>query len=195
MSPMKERMVRGELYIANDPELQADLARAQELLERYNRTGHHQRQLRDRLLRDLFGEVGEGVVVKPPVRCDYGTPVTIGPGTFVNYDCVLLDVVSITIGAHCQLGTRVQLITATHPIDPAARRQGWEYGQPVSIGDNVWLGAGVIVGPGVTVGADTVVGAGAVVTRDLPSGIVAAGVPARVIREIGERDRVEVPGR
>lgn len=192
---MKQRMLRGELYLADDPELRADYARAQQLLERYNRTGHHEERERDRLLRELLGAVGESVVVRPPLRCDYGAPVAIGSRTFVNYDCVLLDVVSITIGADCQLGTRVQLVTATHPIDPAARRHGWEYGRPIAIGNNVWLGAGVVVGPGVAIGDDTVVGAGAIVTRDLPGGVVAAGVPARVIRKIEERDRVEVPDR
>jgi maltose O-acetyltransferase len=195
MSTMKRRMLGGELYLADDPELQADLARAQELLERFNRTGHHQHQERDRLLRELLGAMGDGVVVNPPLRCDYGTQVTIGPGTFVNYGCVLLDVASITIGARCQLGTHVQLVAATHPIDPSARREGWEYGLPITIGNNVWLGAGVIVGPGVVIGDDTVVGAGAVVTSDLRSGVVAVGVPARVIRHIGERDRVTPPDR
>jgi maltose O-acetyltransferase len=193
MGTMKQRMLRSELYRADDPELVADHARAQELLERYNRTGHNQREERDPLLRELLGAVGDGVVVRPPLRCDYGSPITIGAGTFINYDCVLLDVVSITIGDHCQLGTRVQLVTPTHPIDPIARRRGWEAGKPVAIGNNVWLGAGVVVDPGVTIGDDTVVGAGAVVTRDLPAGVVAAGVPARVIREIGEGDRIEVP--
>jgi maltose O-acetyltransferase len=89
----------------------------------------------------------------------------------------------------------VQLLTASHPIDPEPRGVGWEYGEPITLADNVWLGGGVIVCPGVTIGQDTVVGAGAVVTRDLPAGVVAAGVPARVLREIGERDRVEVPHR
>jgi maltose O-acetyltransferase len=193
MGTMKQRMLRGELYLADDPELRADHARAQALLERYNNTSHHEQHERDRLLRELLGEVGEGVVVKPPLRCDYGTPIKIGPNTFVNYDCVFLDVVPIKLGTDCQLATRVQLVTATHPIDPRARRRGWEYGEPITIGNNVWLGSGVIVQPGVTIADDTVVGAGAVVTRDLPAGVVAAGVPARVFREIGERDRTEVP--
>jgi maltose O-acetyltransferase len=135
------------------------------------------------------------VVVKPPFRCDYGSYITIGEGTFVNYDCVMLDVAPIRIGAACQLATCVQLLTATHPIDPHARRLGWEYGAPITIGDNVWLGGGVIVCPGVTIGDDTVVGAGAVVTRDLPAGVVAFGNPAKPFREIDERDRVEVPER
>jgi maltose O-acetyltransferase len=190
---MKQRMLRGELYLAGDPEIQRDAARAQELMERYNATRHAERELRDRLLRELLGEVGEGVVVRPPVWVDYGSHVSIGEGTFVNYDCVLLDVAPIRIGAACQLATRVQLLTATHPIDPEPRRLGWESAQPITIGDNVWLGGSAIVCPGVTIGDDTVVGAGAVVTRDLPAGVVAMGVPARVVREIGPEDAVRVP--
>lgn len=190
---MKQRMLHGELYLADDPELRADRARAQMLLDSFNRTRYDEQDQRSRLLRELLGEVGDGVVILPTLRCDYGSQIRIGPRTFVNYDCVFLDVAPITIGADCQLATRVQLMTATHPIDPIARRQGWEYGEPITIGDNVWLGGGVIVQPGVTISEDTVVGAGAVVTRDLPAGVVAAGVPARVMREIAERDRRDVP--
>jgi maltose O-acetyltransferase len=191
---MKERMVRGELYLADDPELVADRVRAKELLERYNATRHDEHDERHRLLRSLLGEVGEGVIVKPTFRCDYGRHITIGAGTFVNYDCVMLDVCPIRIGAACQIATRVQLLTATHPIDPEPRRLGWEYAKPITIGDNVWLGGGVIVCPGVTIGDNTVVGAGAVVTRDLPADVVAVGNPARVQRRIGDRDTVGVPG-
>jgi maltose O-acetyltransferase len=190
---MKERMLRGELYLATAPELVAEMARAQELLGRYNATLDAERDKRSHLLRELLGEVGEGVVIKPTFRCDYGKHISIGAETFVNYDCVMLDVAPIRIGAACQLATRVQLLTATHPIDPEPRRLGWEYGQPITLEDNVWLGGGVIVCPGVTIGEDTVVGAGAVVTRDLPPGVVAFGNPARVHREIGEQDRVGVP--
>jgi maltose O-acetyltransferase len=190
---MRERMLRGELYIADDPDLRADHARAQELLDRYNGTGHREQGERDRLLRELLGDVGDGVVVKPTLRCDYGRPITIGAGTFVNYDCTFLDVAPIRIGSNCQLGPGVQLLTPRHPIDPEPRRAGWEYAEPIAIADNVWLGGGVIVCPGVTIGDDTVVGAGAVVTRDLPSGIVAVGAPARVLREIDDRDRVDAP--
>ena len=182
---MKERMLRGELYLADDAELAADLAWAQGLVERYNATPHAAQVDRDRLLRELLGEVGEKVVVKSPFRCDYGRHIAIGAGTFVNYDCVMLDVVPIRIGAACQIATCVQLLTATHPLDSTERRTGWEYGEPITIGDNVWLGGGVIVCPGVTIGDDTVVGAGAVVTQDLPSGVLAVGNPARVMRNLG----------
>ena len=193
MGEMKDRMLRGELYIAEDPELAADYARAQELLDRYNRTLHAEQDVRDAILHELIGDVGDGVLIRPPFRCEYGSRVSIGARTFVNYDCLMLDGASITIGAACQLATRVQLLTATHPVDPEPRRIGWESCEPISIGDNVWLGGGVIVCPNVTIGDDTVVGAGAVVTRDLRAGVVAAGVPARVIREIDDRDRVDVP--
>ena len=190
---MKERMLNGELYLADDPERIAGRAGAQELLERYNATRDAERDERARLLRELLGEVGEGVVIQPTFRCDYGRYISIGERTFVNYDCVMLDVAPIHIGSACQLATCVQLLTATHPIDPEPRRLGWEYGQPITLGDNVWLGGGVIVCPGVTIGDDTVVGAGAVVTRDLPAGVVAFGNPARVHREIDDRDRVSIP--
>jgi maltose O-acetyltransferase len=193
MTDTKARMQRGELYVADDPALAADHARAHRILDRYNALPHDEHGERDRLLDELLGHKGEGVIVKPPFRCDYGTPITIGDGTFVNYDCVMLDPAPIAIGAQCQIATRVQLITATHPIDPGPRRAGWESAQPITIGDNVWLAAGVIVLPGVTIGDDTVVGAGATVTRDLPAGVVAAGVPARALREITDADRVEVP--
>lgn len=183
---MRQRLLQGELYLANDPEIQAHAARAQALMERYNATRHAEQALRDTLLRELLGEVGEGVVVRPPLWVDYGSHVTIGAGTFVNYDCVLLDVAAIRIGAACQLATRVQLLTATHPLDPEPRRLGWESAAPITVADNVWLGGGAIVCPGVTIGDNTVVGAGAVVTRDLPAGVVAVGVPARVRGAVGE---------
>jgi maltose O-acetyltransferase len=194
MGEMRERMLRGELYIADDPENDAEFGRVQELLARFNGSAPGAADERDALLRQMLRHVGAGVVVRPRFFCEYGA-VSIGDRTFVNVDAVMLDVAPITIGAACQIATRVQLLTATHPVDPDPRRLGWEYAQPITIADNVWLGGGVIVCPGVTIGQDTVVGAGAVVTRDLPAGVVAAGVPARVRREISAEDRVEVPPR
>ena len=198
MGEMKERMLRGELYVADDPDIQADAARAHDLMERFNATRASEQELRDRLLRELLGEVGEGVVVRPPLWIDYGTHISIGARTFVNYDCVMLDVAPIRIGAACQLATRVQLLTATHPIDPEPRRLGWEAAEPITIADNVWLGGGAIVCPGVTIGENTVVGAGAVVTRDLPAGVVAVGSPAQGAprdrpRGRGRRSRLGAP--
>ena len=194
MGEMRERMLRGELYIADDPDNDAEFGRVQELVARFNGCAPGAWEERDALLRRTLRHVGDGVVVRAPFYCEYGA-ISIGDRTFVNVDAVMLDVAPVTIGACCQIATRVQLLTATHPIDPDARRIGWEYGQPITLGDNVWLGGGVIVCPGVSIGRDTVVGAGAVVTKDLPAGVVAAGVPAQVLREIGEHDRVEIPSR
>jgi maltose O-acetyltransferase len=183
-SSQKERMLAGEPYQADDPELAADLLRAALLMERYNASSVADGDTRDRLLRELFGTVGAGVVVRPPVYVDYGYHVSIGTGTFVNYGAVLLDVAPITIGADVQIGPNVQLLTPTHPVEPEPRRAKWEAAKPIVIGDNVWLGGGAIVLPGVTIGADTVVGAGAVVTRDLPAGVLAVGNPARPVRQV-----------
>jgi maltose O-acetyltransferase len=192
MGEMRERMLRGELYIADDRDIAAEFARVQELLASFNGLAPGAGDERDALLRRMLRYVGEDVVVRPPFFCEYGA-IRIGDGTFINVDAVMLDVMPITIGAACQIGTRVQLLTASHPLDPEPRRIGWEYGQSITIADNVWLGSGAIVCPGVSIGEDSVVGAGAVVSRDLPAGVVAAGVPARVLREIGEGDRIEVP--
>lgn len=190
---MKARMLRGELYLSIGDEIAAEQARTAQLLERYNSAGHAEHELRADVLRELLGEVGDGVIVRPPFYCDYGSHISIGANTFVNFGCVMLDVAPIRIGAHCQIATGVHIVTATHPVDPEPRRLGWESAEPITLGDNVWLGSVAVVCPGVTIGDDTVVGAGAVVTRDLPAGVVAAGVPARVLREIGEEDRVDVP--
>lgn len=194
MGEMRERMLRGELYVADDADNEREYLATQVLLDRYNATGPGDAAARDALLREMLRAVGRDVTVRSPFFCEFGN-VTIGDGTFVNVGAVLLDVVPIAIGTACQIGPRVQLLTATHPIDPGPRRAGWESGEPIAVADNVWLGAGSIVCPGVTIGEDTVVGAGAVVTKDLPPGVVAAGVPARVLREIDARDRVEVPER
>ena len=178
-------VARGLYRFADEPELVAAYDRAQTLVARYNASAPAER---DPLLRELLGHVGANVTVMPTLRCDYGRNISIGDETFVNYDAVLLDPAPITIGAHCQIAPRVQLLTAEHPVAPGPRRDGWESARPITLGDNVWLGGGVIVCPGVAIGDDTVVGAGAVVIRDLPAGVVAAGTPARVVREISDRD-------
>jgi maltose O-acetyltransferase len=184
MSKQKDRMLAGELYHADDPELRADAERCDRLLRRYNATGRGDREERMTILLELLGSVGEGVVIWPPLAMDYGYQTTVGPGTFMNGGAVILDVGRVTIGADVQIGPNVQLLTPTHPLDPDLRRRGAEAAEPITIGDNVWLGGGVIVCPGVTIGRDTVVGAGAVVTRDLPPGVLAVGNPARVIRQL-----------
>jgi maltose O-acetyltransferase len=183
---MRERMVSGDLYLADDREIVAEFLRAQALCEEFNRTPIADGPRRDELLRDLLGAIGEGAAIRAPLRVDYGRRVFIGARTFVNFGLVALDVAEIRIGADVQIGPNVQLLTPTHPVDPEPRRAKWESGAPITIGDNAWLGGGVIVLPGVSVGENTVVGAGAVVTRDLPANVVAVGNPARVVRRLDE---------
>ena len=180
----RQRMLDGDQYIADDPDLAREGRRAAELTAAYNALPAADDAGRGAVLRQLLGTVGDGVTIRPPLRCDYGYQTHVGPGTFANWGLVLLDVGRITIGADVQIGPNVQLLTATHPLAAGPRRAKWEGSRPITIGDNVWLGGGVIVCPGVTIGADTVVGAGAVVVRDLPAGVLAVGNPARVVRPL-----------
>lgn len=179
---MRERMLSGDPYLADDPELAALAERAAELSHAYNATTVTQGALRRRLLEELLGSVGADTVIRPPFHVDYGSQISVGARCFANVGLVALDVAPITIGDDVQIGPNVQLLTPTHPLDAALRRAKWEAAEPITIGDNVWLGGGVVVLPGVSIGADTVVGAGAVVSRDLPAGVVAVGNPARVVR-------------
>jgi maltose O-acetyltransferase len=181
---MRERMLAGDPYLADDPELQADSLRAALLMRRFNASDPADPQARRAALRELLGSLGEGTEIRPPFWCDYGRYIHIGARTFINFGAVLLDVAAITIGDDVQLGPNVQLLTPTHPLDPAARLAKWEAAQPIHIGNNVWLGGGTIVLPGVSIGDNSVVGAGAVVTRSLPANVVAVGNPARVVRQL-----------
>ncbi len=184
VSEMRDRMRAGLPYRADDPQLRADYLAAQRLLTQFNASDPAATDERRDLLGELFGSCGPGVTVVPPLRIDYGQYTHVGADTFLNYDCVLLDVVEVRIGERCQLGPRVQILTATHPLDPAQRAGGWEAGRPVRIGDDVWIGAGAIILPGVSIGNDSVVGAGSVVTHDVPPAVVVAGNPARVLRTL-----------
>lgn len=188
MGDQKARMLRGDLYIADDPELSADHQRCRLLVERFNASSIARQAERIELLGQLLGSLGEGTEIKPPFQCDYGYLIHIGARSFVNYGAVILDVAEVRIGNEVQIATNVQLLTATHPLDASTRRVGWEYARPITIGDGVWLGAGAIVLPGVTIGENTVVGAGSVVTRDLPAGVLALGNPCRVARELTESE-------
>jgi maltose O-acetyltransferase len=183
---MRDRMLAGDLYIADDPELGALSSAALDLTAAYNATSVRQQPLRRRLLEELLGSVGGDTEIRPPFYVDYGRHITIGARCFANFGLVALDVAPITIGDDVQFGPNVQLLTPTHPLDPGLRRDKWEAAQPITIGDNVWIGGGAIVLPGVTIGANTVVGAGAVVTRDLPADVVAVGNPARVVRRLDD---------
>ncbi len=181
---MHERMLAGDLYIADDPEIAEAADVSHDLMGAYNATTPRQEPLRRELLERLLGSIGEETVIRPPFYVDYGTNIRIGARCFANFGLTALDVADITIGDDVQIGPHVQLLTPTHPVEPGLRRDKWESAQPITIGDNVWLGGGAVVCPGVTIGENTVVGAGAVVTRDLPPNVVAVGSPARVVREL-----------
>ena len=183
---MRDRMLAGDPYLADDPVLAEENQRAMSLMEAFNRSSASDPEERRRLLTELLGSYGNGCEIRPPFYCDYGYQTTIGARTFVNFGLVVLDVARVSIGEDVQIGPRVQLLTATHPLEPGPHRDKWEAARPIVIGDNVWLGGGVIVCPGVSIGDNTVVGAGSVVTKDLTSNVVAVGSPARVVRTIDE---------
>lgn len=179
-------MLAGALYDARDPEIVADHLAALRWMERYQATFAQAPADRLALLREGLDAVGEGTNVRPPFHCDYGYNISLGQGVFLNFNCVILDVVSVAIGDGTQIGSGVQILTADHPRDPALRAQGLEFGRPIVIGQNVWIGAGALILPGVTIGDDAVIGAGSVVTRDVAAGVTAAGSPARPLsRAIG----------
>lgn len=180
----RERMLAGDQYIADDPELLRACDRAALLTAEFNACRADDHSARYRILRELLGSIGEGTSIRPPLHCDYGAHTHIGARSFANFGLIVLDVARVTIGDDVQIGPNVQLLTATHPIEPEPRRAKWEGSKPISIGNNVWLGGGVIVCPGVSIGENTVVGAGAVVVRDLPANVVAVGNPARVVRTL-----------
>lgn len=179
-----ERMLAGEPYVPHDPEIRAASRRAIGLCAMLNDADPNDDQRRAAVLTELLGSIGTGTEIRSPFVCDYGFQLHIGDRTFINFGLVALDVAMISIGDDVQIGPNVQLLTPTHPLVASERRAKLEGAAPIAIGDNVWLGGGVIVLPGVTIGADTVVGAGSVVTRDLPSGVLAVGNPARVIRHL-----------
>lgn len=181
----KEKMLRGELYLASDPELRQDGRRAKQILYEYNVSRTDEPELRQKLLRELFASLGKGVSIEPRFHCDYGYNIHIADRVFMNCGCVLLDVCEITIGEDTLLAPNVHIYAATHPLDWHIRKnRGPELGRPVHIGNDCWIGGGAIICPGVTIGEKSVIGAGSVVTRDIPAGVLAVGNPCRVVKEI-----------
>ncbi|WP_257457412.1 sugar O-acetyltransferase [Archangium lipolyticum] len=180
----KEKMLAGELYLATDPQLTAERARARKLLHAYNQSTQDEPTLRENLLSQLLGAVGAGTWIEPPFFCDYGEHIRMGARVFMNFQCVILDCNPVTIGDDVSVGPNVQIYAATHPLDPDERIKGPELGRPVTIGSKVWIGGGSIICPGVTIGEGSTIGAGSVVVRDIPPYSFAAGNPCRVIRNL-----------
>ncbi|CNF41129.1 hexapaptide repeat-containing transferase [Mycobacterium tuberculosis] len=180
----RERMLAGDLYIADDPDLAAASKRAIALAHRYGEVYATDQEAARPILEELLGSIAPDAHVRPPLYVDYGSYITIGSGTFANYGLTALDVAPITIGNDVQIGPNVQLLTPTHPLDAEQRRAKLEAAEPIVIEDNAWLGGGAIILPGVTIGTNSVIGAGSVVTRDVPPDVVAVGNPAKVIRHL-----------
>ena len=180
----KEKMIAGELYFANDPELVADRMFARSQSQIINQA--ESAELRSQLLKETFGRTGKKIYMEPVINFDYGYNIFVGENFYANFNCTFLDVSTIEIGDNCMFAPNVQLYTATHPLHPVKRNSGLEYAKPIKIGNNVWLGGGVIVTPGVTLGDNVVVGAGSVVTKSFPDNVVIAGNPARIIKTVEE---------
>ncbi|MGZ5089578.1 MAG: sugar O-acetyltransferase [Polyangiales bacterium] len=185
MQTERQKMLAGELYDPLDPELVAARERARDLCQALNATREAEHDERRRIVCELFGAGGDTVWMQPPFFCDYGSNIELGTRVFFNFNCIVLDVCLVRIGAFSLFGPAVQIYTATHPLNAELRRRQ-ESAKPVEIGSDVWVGGGAIILPGVRIGSRAVIGAGSVVTRDIPEHVFAAGNPCRVIREITE---------
>ena len=183
-----ERRDRGMVYISDDSVFEEQKV-ARRITQQLNTMDRSDFDSIRKIIRELFGKIGENSLVNPPFYCDYGTHIEIGKNFFANYNCTMLDVGMIRIGDNVQMAPNVAIYTAGHPVHPATRNTMYEYGIDVTIGDNVWVGGNVVICPGVTIGANSVIGAGSVVTKDIPEWCVAAGNPCRVIRPITDADR------
>jgi len=181
----RQKMLIGDLYDPLDAELISARERARDLCQTLNATREAEQEVRRRILGELLGKGGDTVIMQPPFYCDYGSNIELGERVFFNFNCVVLDVCPVRIGDFTLFGPAVQILTPMHPFNSSLRRKQ-EYGKPVEIGSDVWVGGGALILPGVRVGSRTIIGAGSVVTRDIPDGVLAAGNPCRVIREITE---------
>jgi maltose O-acetyltransferase len=185
MPTEKQKMLAGELYDPFDPELVDARERARDLCQDLNATRERDQQTRRAILKQLFGQGGESVWMQPPFFCDYGSNILLGQRVFFNFNCIVLDVCHVKVGDFTLFGPAVQIYTATHPMNADLRRKQ-EFAKPIEIGSDVWVGGGAILCPGAKIGDRAVIGAGSVVTKEIPSGVFAAGNPCRVIREIAE---------
>jgi len=185
----KERMLAGLPYKAWLDGLHEERMENKLKIYQYNQLCPDDEEKMEELIRSILGKAGKDVHIEAPFHCDYGTNIEVGDYFYANYNCTILDVGKVIIGDNVMFAPNVSIYTAGHPIHPDSRNSGYEYGIPVSIGNNVWIGGNVIINPGVTIGNDVVIGAGSVVTKDIPDRVVALGNPCRVVRQIVEDDR------
>lgn len=190
MDSMKEKMHTGEVYDPTDPEIAKEQLKCLDRLYDFNMTRPTEGEKRTAMLKEMFAEIGEGCYIEPPFHANFGGKhIHFGKNVYANFNFTCVDDTHIYVGDYTMIGPNVTVATAGHPILPELREKAYQYNMPVHIGRNCWLGAGVVVLPGVTIGDNTVIGAGSIVTKDIPSGVVAVGNPCRVLREIGEHDR------
>jgi len=192
MKTEKQKMLAGDLYDPLDPVLCQERQRCRDLCKLLNDSREDQQDERKRIIADLLGSPSDAWI-QPPFFCDYGTNISLGAKVFFNFNCVVLDVMQVTIGSNVLFGPSVQIYTATHPISAVERRKLLESAKPIIIGSDVWVGGGAIICPGVTIGDRTVIGAGSVVTRDIPTDVFAAGNPCRIIRPLDEQRSLQTP--
>ena len=185
----KERMLAGLPYKAWLDGLSEERMACRRKLHAFNLLPPDEEEQAQRLLLELLGKTGRDPWINAPFHCDYGWNIEVGDNFFANYNLTILDVGKVTIGSNVEFAPNVSIYTAGHPLHPDSRNSGYEYGLPVTIGDNVWIGGNVVLLPGVTVGSNSVIGAGSVVSRDIPEWVVAVGSPCRVVRRITEEDR------
>lgn len=190
MKSMKDKMHTGELYLPGDIEIISQQRKCLELLYDYNSTRPSEYTKREKLLKEMFAEIGEGCYIEPPFHANFGGHhIHFGKNIYANFNLTCVDDTHIYVGDYTMFGPNVTLATAGHPILPSLRKMGYQYNAPINIGKNCWIGAGALILPGVSIGDNVVIGAGSVVTKDLPSNVIAVGNPCKILRDIGEHDK------
>lgn len=188
MSTEKEKMLSGQLYLASDEVLSDERLFARKLLKQLNESDPEDVRLRNQIFKELLGDIGKEFWIEPPFYCDYGYNIKAGRQVYFNFDCVILDVSQVVIGDRCLFGPKVQIYTATHPINWKVRGSLLEYGSPITIGSDVWVGGGAILCPGINIGDRSIIAAGAVVTRNVPADVLVGGNPAKIIKQLENKD-------
>lgn len=189
MNTMKDRLHTGELYLPGDEEIMEQQMKCLDRLYEFNMTRPTEIKKREAMLKEMFAEIGEGCYIEPPFHANFGgRHIHFGKNIYANFNLTCVDDTHIYVGDYTMFGPNVMITTAGHPVLPKLREKGYQFNMPIRIGKNCWIGAGAIILPGITIGDHTVVGAGSIVTKDLPSRVVAAGNPCKVLREVNRHD-------
>jgi galactoside O-acetyltransferase len=192
MKSEKEKSHSGELYKAFGEELLSERQEARKLISQFNALPPDEIEKRNLIIKKLFGKTGKSFFIEPPFRCDYGYNISIGENFYANFNCIVLDCVPVKIGNNVLFGPGVNIYTAGHPVHHELRSQEYEFALPITIGDNVWIGGNSIVNPGISIGDNSVIGSGSMVTRNIPSNVIAAGNPCKILRKITDADKLHI---